>query len=282
MSHGGGSGPASPRAAPVSPSRPNPIKRETAGSTIFIPVAVKREDNGPHHHMRPDHEVPYGSPSRGSVPTSSQSPFHPSRQSATPPPLPATSSAAFPSFPTYAGYHQFLAAHQAAAALLDPRVAAQLAAASTYPFPGLFHSPFASPYLTAPYAAAGGPPPAVAAPLGAGAVWTPPVATPTPPPPPLQRTPHKNEHTSLPTPSKGGGQHTAQSQAASYHSMVADGPDFRPREGGDGRPTYGQPEAAHGLPKPTHQQAKMPLAHGSDGEWLSLITILVQSFFPLC
>jgi hypothetical protein len=78
------------------------------------------------------------------------------------------------------------------------------------------------------------------------------------------------EHTSLPTPSKGGGQHTAQSQAASYHSMVIDGPDFRPREGGDGRPTYGQPEASHGLPKPTHQQAKMPPAQGSDDAPLNL------------
>jgi hypothetical protein len=270
MSQGGG--PSSPRQGPASPSRPQAIKRET-GTTLFVPVAVKREDNSnslpsPHHSsLRRDHETAttFGSsPSRVVPSTSAHSPFLSS--SRTPPP-PSTPS--FASFPGYPGYHPLLAAHQAAAAaaLLDPRMAAQLAAAAAaYPFPGLFHhSPFAaaaaSPFhhLSSSGFGSGQQQPVPPAPV----VWTPPVATPTPPP---QRTPLKNEPPP-PSPPKSG-----HALGTSYTASAAAPPvDFsRPREGADGRPTYGRPDmtAQCSRPQPTHQQVKTAAAASgsADGE----------------
>ncbi len=272
MSQGGG--PSSPRQGPASPSRPQAIKRET-GTTLFVPVAVKREDNSnsnslpsPHHSaLRRDHETAsstFGSsPSRVVPSTSAHSPFLSS--SRTPPP-PSTPS--FASIPGYPGYHPLLAAHQAAAAaaLLDPRMAAQLAAAAAaYPFPGLFHhSPFAAAAAASPFhhLSSGG--------FGAGqpqptpVVWTPPVATPTPPPP--QRTPLKNEPPP-PSPPKSG-----HALGTSYTASAAAPPvDFsRSREGADGRPTYGRPDmtAQCSRPQPTHQQVKTAAAASgsADGE----------------
>ena len=272
MSQSGG--PSSPRqAAPSSPSRPQPIKRET-GTTLYVPVAVKREENSgnslpsPHHaSLRHESTASFGSSPSRLVPSSSaHSPFlSSSRPSGTPPP----STPSFPSFSPYPGYHPLLAAHQAAAAaaLLDPRMAAQLAA--SYPFPGLFHH---SPFAASPFHHLSG------GPFGGGPqqqpqptpmVWTPPVATPTPPP---QRTPLKNEPPPSPPPLILKSGHT---MGSAYAAEVAAPPvDLsRSREGADGRPTYGRPDTtAQCRPQPTHQQVKTAAAGNSaDGETLKVL-----------